>query len=931
MVGLFLRHHDEAFVWKDGPVPEDQSPEDKTFAYRPGRVQPLASVPRSNFNEKKQDFETIPGYSIHFSITSQNHRRVPANWHETLQINSRQLSPLTHASAEGLFFDACYAVDSVFMSERKGFEAQHASCASRGGCARCKTHDGDGIEILVSVKNNLGPVFDNMERAVYARTNIFGKDHGEDCAAFVEKVKEALTQVREEADDLVSRIDDFEFSIVELRGRGWGIDQPIIFTRSPETFISRRSIEAVLDRLQTGVADILRGNAIAVRMTARKRGHFVLDKTLVSREPIEKSTTSKKKSAAKSKEYVLDKLRQRIEQDIEMVCKDTCSLISREDNKPDRTTCYHEETNQEETNQEVANQEVLDQEVAAKEVAKQETEVACQEEEPTRANSVIGSQSLGDYPSLRTAITRRPSVFSTPSRVQTQDTGVSVTDAAESDERELSVKSEPANTYSYIPPSQWLKVTRDPKTGLRRFPLSPQTWNTQEAEPVQDGNSHQEETTKPTTSLPALPKIPALPESPALSALPAANASSKTVRKRLSSDSDLSNNEQDGGVSLTYPHDHYERERCLTAASSVSVSTRPQTPSLDFGGSPSIRSALLATPKIHEPLMSAEVEFVHRSTPDVEDGERKVAERVDNYMRRLLAHARSSSSSSLKLFTRDSTANFLAPAAMPRLPPADHGNSLHEQDITSPERTPNPINLSGENSDTARVAPENVLHIENKSQEHQTLPEPGTPLSITVPDAEADMGREMEAAKEEETKTDVFSQSKPPFDFSSPHTATSPDTNSPPVEEIVLPIAKGLEDIQEQQGSEQEEEAQLPPPSPHLSSLPELSKRHTNPSPNTSSTGGRPTTPNPNTGNNRPTTPVTPVRPGLSALHLQHHRRSFGSAGYIGSFHEPMGFGMGLRQALVGASTPPPSSPSLRPFSPLRIQSGEVRRPGTAI
>lgn len=81
MVGLFLRHHDEAFVWKDGPVREDPVQEQKTFPYRPGRVQPLTSIPRSYFIEKQQDFESIPGYTVCFSFTSQNHHRKPSQWH----------------------------------------------------------------------------------------------------------------------------------------------------------------------------------------------------------------------------------------------------------------------------------------------------------------------------------------------------------------------------------------------------------------------------------------------------------------------------------------------------------------------------------------------------------------------------------------------------------------------------------------------------------------------------------------------------------------------------------------------------------------------------------------------------------------------------------------------------------------------------------
>ncbi|KAJ8115730.1 hypothetical protein ONZ43_g4602 [Nemania bipapillata] len=317
MVGLFLRHHDEAFVWKDSPVREDPMQEQTTFPYRPGRVQPLTSIPRSFFIERQQDFESIPGYTIRFSFTSQDHHRTPPQWHETVEVNSRQVSPLTLASAENLFLDACYAVDGVFRSQRREFEGLQKSCASHSGCRHCRPQDGDGIEMLVAVKNNVGPLFENLERTTCANVNVLWKDDATDCIEFVEKAKAAIVQVCHDTDESVSRMNDFEFYIIELRGRGWTIDEPLAFTIGPETCLCRRTVESLLDRLQTGVADILRGNAIAVRMTARKRGHFILHKTLVAREPME-TPGNRKKPVGKSKVYVIERLKQRIERDIEM-------------------------------------------------------------------------------------------------------------------------------------------------------------------------------------------------------------------------------------------------------------------------------------------------------------------------------------------------------------------------------------------------------------------------------------------------------------------------------------------------------------------------------------------------------------------------------------------------------------------------------------
>ncbi|KAI1501718.1 hypothetical protein F5X99DRAFT_189627 [Biscogniauxia marginata] len=335
MVGLFLRHHDEGFVWKDGPVHDDLSQEHETFPYRPGRVQQISCIPRAYFLEKSQNFESIPGYTITLSVTSRNHRRKPSEWTETVEINSSQTTPLGLASAESLFFDASYAVESVFRLERKGFEDRHRPCSVSDGCKHCRPHEGDGLELKLTVANNLGPHFDHLERTILAETNFFSHPKAADCAGFVKSLEAACVEVRDAADDAVSRIDDLEFKITELRSRGWALDQPLVFTLDSTNCYSRRTVEAILDRIQTGVADILRGNAIAVRMTAHKRGHFILDKTLVARDPFEQAERKKSKPVQKSKEYIIHRLQQRIERDIQMICKDTCSISDLRGEKDD--------------------------------------------------------------------------------------------------------------------------------------------------------------------------------------------------------------------------------------------------------------------------------------------------------------------------------------------------------------------------------------------------------------------------------------------------------------------------------------------------------------------------------------------------------------------------------------------------------------------
>ncbi|KAI1082788.1 hypothetical protein F5B20DRAFT_597039 [Whalleya microplaca] len=331
IIGLFLRCHDDGFVWKDGPVRENPSQEQETYSQRPGKVQPMSCVPRSFFLEKSQSFESIPGYTIKFALTSKNQRCKPPEWHRTIEVNSNQTSPLNSIGAESLFFKASYALEGLFKLQREVFDDHHRSCVSSDGCKLCRQHDDNDLKLQLSLVNNLGPQFPHLERTVSCKGTPFSQSQAQDCLDFVNMVETDLLKVRDEADHMINGINDLEFRITELRSRGWALEEPLVFPLNPISPYSQRDTEAILDRLQAGVASVLRGNATSVRMQAYKRGHFILDKTFVTREPLELVESKKTKASRKPQSYVLDRLRQRIERDIDIICKDTCTLDDSDD------------------------------------------------------------------------------------------------------------------------------------------------------------------------------------------------------------------------------------------------------------------------------------------------------------------------------------------------------------------------------------------------------------------------------------------------------------------------------------------------------------------------------------------------------------------------------------------------------------------------
>ncbi|KAI0164827.1 hypothetical protein GGR57DRAFT_213354 [Xylariaceae sp. FL1272] len=807
MVGLFMRHHDDSFVWKDGPVRDEPAQGPETFNYRPGKVQPLTCIPRSYFVEKKQEFESIPGYTISLSITSRNHRRSSPEWHEKIEINSQQTSPLTLADAENLFFDACYAVDGVFKSERKKLEAAHAACVDQNGCKHGRHGEGDGLEMSLTVSNNLGPVFAHLRRTTQASTNIFSQPQSEDCAEFADKARAAIMQVRQEVDAQVSRIHDFEFRITELRGRGWMLDQPQVFHVKQDSALSRQSIQAILDRLQTGVADILRGNAIAVRMTAHKRGHFIFDKTLVAREPIEKPD-DRRKSPRKSKAYVLERLRKRIERDIDAICRDTCSLTNHQMEAPNSVNL---------------------------------SSPSLQDSSPRTRASLISPRILSG-PSTSSESYGNSQEYLATNIVEPQEYQVT--------NREPSLT--PSGTASPIPVRQHAITLRDPETGLRVFPLSPRTRFLSHLRPSSLPNTMCDLDTDNSNEVLSIP---------------------------LQNDHIF---DRPSTTRTTSAPGIFHKDQVCSGESPVesSASTRPQTPSLEFDNSPSVRSSLLVTPKMYGSAGN-DVRLSPRSTPDVDGSESRWFGKTSHSRRRsLMSHSVSHSehAESLSICEKHIVSD-------------EHEHEQEPEQVQVEEQKQDPgLNTTANADEMPHAADHEIgdlmagkgeeLLSNNKSTSTVILASPNFSVEHDAP-VEEEREQELPTTQVDQSLlspvTEEFCQSKPDFDFSSPQTVTPPDARSD-----ASPVL-----------GKREIAVISPDPADDESAL--------------------------------STTSSPPRRPNLA---MQEHRKSFGSAGYLGGFHDSRLHGIGLRRALMGAKTPPPTLSRRGTFS---AHGDGDERPGTAL
>ncbi|KAK8089708.1 hypothetical protein PG997_004669 [Apiospora hydei] len=430
MIGLFLKRHDPDFIWRIGPLHDDLHPlpETQKSPYQIGSIQSLNCVPRSEFIEKSQTFEATPGYKLDLSFSFLN-RQGEVPWQKDVEVSSNQTTPLTLAVAENLFSDASYALEGAVRSRRRHVQEQHAQCRFDAGT--CQHYLEEASEIALKITNNFGPDFDHLARTIQSKLVLFEEYNAQDCVEFVDNLQNAIAEARNSADVAIIETNDLDLKIVELRGSGWALDEPLVFTILPSTSYSRRSIEAILDRVQTGISDVLRGNAATVRYIAWKRGHLILDKTLVAREP--KSPTRRWDTSTVTRSKVVNKLRRRVEQDIEMICKDTCSLGDMEEEDP--------------------------------------PSASVDPAQPTAEAPVSAAQPDADNeePSLPYIPSMGPRLAPTAKSVSVVDVESSVGSHQLSEEDRPSSAVHSATSMN----SRSSQVYRDPKTGHRAFPLVP--------------------------------------------------------------------------------------------------------------------------------------------------------------------------------------------------------------------------------------------------------------------------------------------------------------------------------------------------------------------------------------------------------------------------------------------------------------------------
>ncbi|KAG7292999.1 hypothetical protein NEMBOFW57_003044 [Staphylotrichum longicolle] len=322
MIGLFLRRHDKHFRWIDCPVREGDSESSETMVPSDGGPLSLLSVPRSLFIEATQEYEFVPGYTIEVCLRSRNPERQVVAFERTLNVNSTQTTPLTRLMSEDMLGKALKSINQALESKERDYDDH---LRGGNGARNGVPFEDDALEIDLRIVNNLGPVFSHVHRNITSKLALFRDPEAKDCDSFLCDTEKLLVQHRNEADATLNALDDLEFRIVELKGVGWTLRDPAKFILGPSASHARRTIQAALDRLQTGIGDVIRGHNIAIHISAHKRGHLVLDKAIVAHEKRGKPRESFASGEDAQTAFVA-RLKARIQKDIDKVFEDSCSI-----------------------------------------------------------------------------------------------------------------------------------------------------------------------------------------------------------------------------------------------------------------------------------------------------------------------------------------------------------------------------------------------------------------------------------------------------------------------------------------------------------------------------------------------------------------------------------------------------------------------------
>ncbi|RGP62382.1 hypothetical protein FLONG3_10242 [Fusarium longipes] len=327
IIGLFLVRHDPGFRWSEPTETELVSPESETFRPCTGRPQSMACIPRSHFVHDSQKFESVSGYSVELFLRSRCATRYPESRNASIKIDSRQPSPLPLLLGEELTTRVSNLIIDPVDAWKRKFDKRHKSCTGLEGSGGCSHIEDGAVDIMVKVRNHIGPDYTYFSHRIQTSKVLFNDHDGRDFDEFANQVKAKLEKARDMTDKSMRSLDDFVLTIHELRGKNWSVHEPLIVRLDPTITYYRQTMEAVMERLQTGISNVLEHHEDALAtMTVHKRGHLIFDGFLDGAGGDETVHFEKFATPDLERKALEAHLKERIRSDITMLCRDTCAI-----------------------------------------------------------------------------------------------------------------------------------------------------------------------------------------------------------------------------------------------------------------------------------------------------------------------------------------------------------------------------------------------------------------------------------------------------------------------------------------------------------------------------------------------------------------------------------------------------------------------------
>lgn len=311
IVCIFLQMHDRGFVWRLPPIVCENP-----LGQRPAT--PDVGVPQNV--QCMPSYADTPGYSITATLRVRDSGQ-DGSW--VARLDSSQETPLTLNLGEALMAEVTQLLRRSVSERQDLFNKMHGNCDALEGRYSCQHFENAAFDLDVKVKNNYGPDYSHLVDRFQSFRRLVDHDQG---AAFMQGLRKNLELIRDRSDSFLNEANELVLQVHELRDKDCRVRYPLTVIMGPSGIHSRKTMERVLERVVTGMTDVLRGHGTVAVVTAHKRGHFVLETNVCFGEDTDFYDLKLFSSVDRKMRTLQRRLRERVQKDMTMVLKDTLSL-----------------------------------------------------------------------------------------------------------------------------------------------------------------------------------------------------------------------------------------------------------------------------------------------------------------------------------------------------------------------------------------------------------------------------------------------------------------------------------------------------------------------------------------------------------------------------------------------------------------------------